>query len=46
MNLPNQVFCGNNTGRDSVPEGMEFNFLVALEVFLAKEHIEIGGLLD
>ena len=43
--LPNQVFSSYDTGGDGVSEGVKFNLLVALEVLLAQEDVEIGRLL-
>jgi hypothetical protein len=40
--VPDQVLRGNDTGGDSVSEGVEFDSLEELEVLLADVHVEVG----
>jgi hypothetical protein len=46
LDLPDQVFGSNHTSGDGISKGVKFNLLVALEVLLAQEDVEIRGLLN
>lgn len=45
-NLPDKILRSNDTGGDSVAEGVELDCLVRLEILLSEENVEIGVLLD
>jgi hypothetical protein len=44
--LPDQVFSSDHACGNSIAEGVELDCLMCLQVFLSKEYIEIGVLLD
>ncbi len=44
--LPDKVLGCNDAGGDSVAKGVQFDSLVRLKVFLSKEDVKVGVLLD